>query len=359
MHLAAEYNLPRFIVKALEYAVDVIDAVNSAPKLTGVTPLHRAARANSASSIRFLVSRGASINSKTTDFGMTPLHLAGAWGCASAWQALLQDVADAPQQLAVLNEADLLGRSPLDLSKRSGWIPDSKDVTIIAQEQRTCSEQTCKTFIVTNPLCTQHHTCPPSQVETAAAPPENIKRLHVLVDEQKGALCSVDLHEHLSWVRSSEPAALADVLRVHEWSYVRRVQERCATITSADPEDEEEGFAHLDGDTAISCKTYKAALAAAGAVCQAVKLVAGSGSQRAARNAFCPVRPPGHHAGPKGVVKGHEPGASDSHGFCILNNVSIGAAYAMNQYRDTVKKVAIVDFGMRLLLHFILPTRRV
>jgi acetoin utilization deacetylase AcuC-like enzyme len=44
------------------------------------------------------------------------------------------------------------------------------------------------------------------------------------------------------------------------------------------------------------------------------------------------------------VVKGDQ-GGPDSHGFCLLNNVSIGAAYAMHMHRDTVKRVAIVDFG--------------
>jgi len=63
------------------------------------------------------------------------------------------------------------------------------------------------------------------------------------------------------------------------------------------------------------------------------------------RNAFCAVRPPGHHAGPQGLVKG-EPGGPDSHGFCLLNNISIGAAYAMTVHREVVKKVAIVDFDV-------------
>ena len=53
-------------------------------------------------------------------------------------------------------------------------------------------------------------------------------------------------------------------------------------------------------------------------------------------------------AGPKGVVKGKD-GGPDSHGFCILNNVSIGASYAMNRYRDDIERVAIVDFGKILL----------
>ena len=51
------------------------------------------------------------------------------------------------------------------------------------------------------------------------------------------------------------------------------------------------------------------------------------------------------HAGPRGLVKSLE-GGPDSHGFCFLNNVSIGAAYALNRYRDNIVRVAIVDFDV-------------
>ncbi|KXZ48263.1 hypothetical protein GPECTOR_29g41 [Gonium pectorale] len=65
-----------------------------------------------------------------------------------------------------------------------------------------------------------------------------------------------------------------------------------------------------------------------------------------ARNAFCAVRPPGHHAGPTGVV----PSPNDphgSHGFCLLSNVAIGAAYAMAQHRGAgIRRVAILDFDV-------------
>lgn len=51
-----------------------------------------------------------------------------------------------------------------------------------------------------------------------------------------------------------------------------------------------------------------------------------------ARNVFCAVRPPGHHAGPNGLVaNSNDP--NGSHGFCLFSNVAIGAAYAMNVYR--------------------------
>ena len=50
------------------------------------------------------------------------------------------------------------------------------------------------------------------------------------------------------------------------------------------------------------------------------------------RNAFCAIRPPGHHAGPTGIVTcANDP--NGSHGFCILSNIAIAAAYAMNAHR--------------------------
>lgn len=59
-----------------------------------------------------------------------------------------------------------------------------------------------------------------------------------------------------------------------------------------------------------------------------------------ARNAFCAVRPPGHHAGPTGIVPSEKDPAG-SNGFCLLNNVAIGAAYAMNVYRHAGRSLLI------------------
>ena len=60
------------------------------------------------------------------------------------------------------------------------------------------------------------------------------------------------------------------------------------------------------------------------------------------KNAFCAIRPPGHHAGPSGVVTSQRD-PNGSHGFCLLNNVAIGAAYALNVYRHAgIQRVAIL-----------------
>jgi len=92
----------------------------------------------------------------------------------------------------------------------------------------------------------------------------------------------------------------------------------------------------------VSRWSFESALRAAGSACEAVdKVMAGD-----FRNAFCAIRPPGHHAGPRGIVTcPNDP--DGSHGFCLLNNVAIAAAYARTMYRnDGIRKVAIIDFDV-------------
>jgi acetoin utilization deacetylase AcuC-like enzyme len=107
--------------------------------------------------------------------------------------------------------------------------------------------------------------------------------------------------------------------------------------------DHPSAVAHLDADTTMSRWTFEAALRAAGSVCEAVdKVMSGD-----LRNAFCMVRPPGHHAGPRGIVRCANDPDGGSHGFCFLNNVAIGAAYARSMYRNEgIRRIAIVDFDV-------------
>lgn len=83
------------------------------------------------------------------------------------------------------------------------------------------------------------------------------------------------------------------------------------------------------GDTAISFRSYEVAQYAVGAVFRAVDAVFGG----EARNAFCAVRPPGHHACP-----------SRGMGFCLFNNVALGARYAQKRYG--AERVLIVDWDV-------------
>jgi acetoin utilization deacetylase AcuC-like enzyme len=128
------------------------------------------------------------------------------------------------------------------------------------------------------------------------------------------------------------------VFKCHEYNYVETISQMCSVIP-----DHPSAVAHLDGDTTMSRWTFEAALRAAGSVCEAVdKVMSGD-----FRNAFCMVRPPGHHAGPRGIVRCANDPDGGSHGFCFLNNVAIGAAYARSMYRNEgIRRIAIVDFDV-------------
>lgn len=119
--------------------------------------------------------------------------------------------------------------------------------------------------------------------------------------------------------REPPEAALSQIHRVHPPSHVSDV---LSAIPSA-------GVSNIDGDTAISPGSREAALRACGALTTAVDAVmAGEGA-----NAFCAVRPPGHHAEPE-----------RSMGFCLFNNVAVGAMQAREVHG--LKRIAVVDFDV-------------
>ena len=91
----------------------------------------------------------------------------------------------------------------------------------------------------------------------------------------------------------------------------------------------EKGLVFLDGDTIVSPGSKQAALDAVGSIIAAIDGV----QSKELQNAFCAVRPPGHHAEKNKAM-----------GFCIYNNVAVGAQYLLDKYK--LNKVAIVDFDV-------------
>lgn len=114
-------------------------------------------------------------------------------------------------------------------------------------------------------------------------------------------------------------ATFEQIARVHGRDYVELVD-------SASPES---GYINLSFDAGMNPHTRQAAFRAAGAVIQAVDMVMFD----EARNAFCAVRPPGHHAERELAM-----------GFCIFNNVAVGAAHAMADFK--LQRIAIIDFDV-------------
>lgn len=272
--------------------------------------------------------------------GQTPLHVGCSRGNWNVVRLLLNSGASStiadrrgftPGQHAYKRGMPI----PNDLLKILGGPPSSG---IIPPPRDLIVDPDNNTLLTTHELCMLHRTCAPiRRGSNEEPPPENVRRLHVLVDKETGILRTGEFGR-CKWENESRRAALVDILKCHEYSYVETISQMCSSIP-----DHPSAVANLDADTTMSRWSFEAALRAAGSVCEAVdKVVSGDH-----RNAFCVVRPPGHHAGPRGIVRCDNDPDGGSHGFCFLNNVAIGAAYARSMYRNEgIQKIAIVDFDV-------------
>ena len=162
------------------------------------------------------------------------------------------------------------------------------------------------TAYISHPLCLKH--------DMGSFHPESPARIHAIED----LLIATGLLHYLPQYDAPE-ATRAQLLRVHDEGYIDFIEAAAPLF----------GTAELDGDTTMNPYTYPAALRAAGAAILGVDLV----MTGKAENAFCNIRPPGHHA---------ERGRAM--GFCIYNNVAVAAAHALEQHGLT--RVAIADFDV-------------
>ena len=162
------------------------------------------------------------------------------------------------------------------------------------------------TLLVSDPIF-HEHLVPPGHPER----PERLQAIEqALADESFAGL-----------TRRGAPAAAdeATIATAHDESYIALIRDNVPAA----------GFTRLDADTTLSPKSYVAAARAVGAAVMATDAVM-SGS---VTNAFCALRPPGHHA---------EPG--QAMGFCLFGNAVIAARHA--QRAHGVARVAIVDFDV-------------
>jgi acetoin utilization deacetylase AcuC-like enzyme len=161
------------------------------------------------------------------------------------------------------------------------------------------------TSLFSHPSCIEH--------DTGIGHPECPERLKAVLAALEGEAF------HFLDRREAPRAEIEQLARVHPISYIERV---LAAIPS-------EGHVELDNDTILSPSSGEAALRAAGAVCAAVDAV----MTGEARNAFCATRPPGHHAE---IAK--------AMGFCLFNNVAVGAEQARKVHG--ISRVAVIDFDV-------------
>ncbi|HKT18546.1 MAG TPA: histone deacetylase family protein [Stellaceae bacterium] len=161
------------------------------------------------------------------------------------------------------------------------------------------------TLLLTHEACLQH--------DPGRRHPESPARL-------RAVLAALAASEFSSLERREAPRADLDTIRrVHPRDFAAR-------LLAAVPQ---QGYAAIDADTVLSPDSGEAALRAAGAAIAAVDAV----MRGEARNAFCAIRPPGHHAEPLRPM-----------GFCLFNNVAIAAQHARAAHG--LKRVAVIDFDV-------------
>ncbi|MDB4070208.1 histone deacetylase family protein [Candidatus Pelagibacter sp.] len=162
-----------------------------------------------------------------------------------------------------------------------------------------------KTGLITSDTYQNHN--------TGDGHPEKIDRVTVVIDNFK----KLD-NKDLVWKKPSKfDRSLLEI--THNSDYINFVEKSFP----------EKGLSFLDGDTIVSPGSKDATSDAVGSIITAIDGV----QNKNFSNAFCAVRPPGHHAEKNKAM-----------GFCIYNNVAVGANYLINKYK--LKKVAIIDFDV-------------
>ena len=257
------------------------------------------------------------------------------------------------------------------------------------------------TAIVFNRNCIEHIKLPDEPVKHLMARiqiSENSDRLACLIDKENGIILNDQVFhfdednldkdirnndnlqhsgcENIVFKESERKSCLNDILKCHDFNYIQRLKEYCTNINLKNSNlnntkkkeyspKKEKGinfnsnnvditnplyknlltnnislnYKKLDFDTFVNEYSFENIFNTTGCVLDAIDLV----MTGVVKNSFALIRPPGHHAGYLGKVENKD---STSTGFCIVNNVAIGAAYAKNKYRNIIKKIAIFDFDI-------------
>ena len=149
--------------------------------------------------------------------------------------------------------------------------------------------------------------------DTGNGHPEKIDRVTAIIDNFKKLK-----NNNLIWGKPSK-FDQSLLIKTHSSKYINFVDESFP----------KEGFAFLDGDTIVSPGSKEATRDAVGSIITAIDGI----QKKDFKNAFCAVRPPGHHAEKNKAM-----------GFCIFNNVAVGANYLIEKYK--YNKIAIIDFDV-------------
>ena len=162
-----------------------------------------------------------------------------------------------------------------------------------------------KTGLITSETYQNHN--------TGEGHPEKIDRVTAVIDNFKSLN-----NKNLIWKKPTKFDA-SILINTHSSKYINQVNKSFP----------QKGFNFLDGDTIVSPGSKDATKDAVGSIITAIDGV----QSKEFKNAFCAVRPPGHHAEKEKAM-----------GFCIYNNVAVGASYLIEKYK--YNKIAIIDFDV-------------
>ena len=220
---------------------------------------------------------------------------------------------------------------------------------------------------------------------------ENSDRLSCLINEENGIMLNDQIFKNdferennfiimtkYLFIESHRKTCLNDILKCHDIKYIKALKYKSDNIKNKINKNEPRNFwdnidldlieknyflyknesnenenmdntidnsidlynyQKIDIDTFINQYSYENIYNTTGCVFDAIDEV----MEGRAMNAFALIRPPGHHSGYYGPVENE---IETSNGFCIVNNVAIGAAYAKYKYSDELKKIAIVDIDV-------------
>jgi len=297
----------------------------------GYTALHWAAASGNAEVIAILVNAGASVHSQSHN-GDTALHQASRFAQVNCIHALLEKFS------APTGTRNDQHKTPMEVAGQYCASRSlSRKRTEAARLAFFKNVKHFKTLVLHHDECLGHRTSKTHQ--------EAPERCVVILGKVVRSIPAPFLH-----VSSNFPAVTkTQLLYAHDAKYIDFVFDLHnkvavgSTVPFTPRVQVMHGVGRKDVKDELGCDTFfskgslPAALRAAGAVCNAVdRVVTGYN-----RNAFCIVRPPGHHAGISGLLHN-----AVSCGFCIFNNIAIGAVHALHRFPQKIRRVAIVDFDV-------------
>jgi SHAQKYF class myb-like DNA-binding protein len=298
------------------------------------TPLHEAAFRRSEKLGRVLLNNGCPPNAMNSD-GETAYHVASKHGNIKFTELLAEFGANCHLR-------NSQARTALDVAATASTSIATRDDV---RRAMLSAEPRLRTLVLYHDECLDHRPRRPSDWEGP-------DRLQAIMEKINNKTAFPDYELEVS--SHFDKAAVELLQRVHSAEYIAFVHTLSKEVQKSEgdasrqvvaftPQVQKNMMKHpLDDfkdselcDTSFSAGTLSAARRAAGAVAHAVNHVL----LGRYRNAFCVIRPPGHHAGYEGLLKG-----SKSCGFCIFNNVAAGALHALEAHN--CERVAVVDLDI-------------